>query len=73
MVFVLTLLIIVMCSSTAFSTRQKMRDMSALPEPSEDVRRLVREQRKVEAIRTYRRQTGASLLEACHVVGRQTA
>lgn len=52
------------------ANQPKARDVSALPRPSEDVKRLIEQGRKVAAIRAYRRQTGASLLEAYRVVGR---
>ncbi len=52
------------------ANQPKARDISALPRPSADVRRLIEQGRKVAAIRAYRRQTGASLLEAYRVVDR---
>jgi len=53
--------------------RPKPRDVSCLPPPSQSVRELIRSGRKIPAIRAYRRQTGASLLEASRVVGHSAA
>ncbi|WP_422938022.1 hypothetical protein [Stenotrophomonas acidaminiphila] len=50
--------------------RRKPRDVSALPAPSEEVKALLRSGRKIAAIRAYRRQCGASLLEAHRVIAR---
>ena len=44
------------------------RPTSVLPKPSNDVQRLIRQGKKVAAIRAYRKQTGASLLEARNVI-----
>lgn len=50
--------------------RRKPRDVSALPAPSDEVKALLRSGSKVAAIRAYRRQCGASLLEAHRVIAR---
>ncbi len=49
------------------------RDVSALPEPSDAVRALLRSGDRIAAIRAYRRQCGASLLEANRVIARHAA
>ena len=60
-VIVLTLVVII--------KQPRPRPTSDLPDPSNDVQRLIRQGKKVAAIRAYRRQTGATLLEASNVVG----
>lgn len=49
------------------------RDVSALPEPSDAVKALLRSGNRIAAIRAYRRQSGASLLEANRVIARHAA
>ena len=44
------------------------RPVNQMPEPGPDVHALINEKRKVEAIKLYRKQTPASLLEAKQVV-----
>jgi hypothetical protein len=53
--------------------RARPRDASALPKPSDEVKRLISGKQELAAIRAYRRQTGASLLEAYQVVRRNAA
>ncbi len=50
--------------------RRKPRDVSALPALSDEAKALLRSGRKIAATRAYRRQCGASLLEASRVVDR---
>ena len=62
LVFIIVLLII-------FSAkRPKTRPVAELPEPSEAVRELIAQKRKVAAVKAYREQTGVSLAEATQVV-----
>ena len=49
------------------------RDVSALPDPSDAVKALLRSGNRIAAIRAYRRQSGASLLEAKRVIARHAA
>lgn len=56
-----------------FAFRQEPRDVSCLPPPSQGVQELIRSGRKIPAIRAYRKQTGASLLEASRVVEHHAA
>ena len=60
-VIVLTLVVI--------AKQPKPRPNSDLPDPSSEVQCLLEQGKKVAAIRAYRRQTGATLLEASNVVG----
>ena len=60
-VIVLTLVVI--------AKQPKPRPNSDLPDLSSEVQCLLEQGKKVAAIRAYRRQTGATLLEASNVVG----
>lgn len=51
----------------------KPRAMSELPEPGQDVQDLISAGNKVVAIRAYRKQTGASLLEATRMIKHHAA
>lgn len=52
----------------AYAVRPKPRGADGLPKPANDVQQLVTAGRKVAAIKAYRKQTGASLLEATQVI-----
>jgi len=64
---VLTLLVAVL-ALFAVSLQPKPRRVPDLPAPSDDVLSLLGAGKRVRAIRAYRRQTGASLLEASRVI-----
>ena len=51
----------------------KPRNITDLPAPAEDVLGLIRSSKKVAAIRAYRKQTGATLLEASRVITHHAA
>lgn len=61
--------LVVAAAALLFGTpRVRARDTASLPAPSPDVQTLIDVGQTVAAIREYRRQTRASLLEACRVV-----
>jgi ribosomal protein L7/L12 len=63
----------VVAALAAITGRPKARAVSEMPPPSDDVKDLLRQGKKVAAARAYREQTGATLLEAHHVIGRHAA
>lgn len=63
----------VVAALAAITGRPKARAVSELPDPSDEVTHLLREGKKVAAVRAYRKQTGATLLEAHHVIKRHGA
>ena len=62
----LVLVVILSSKSTA------PRPVAELPEPGPDVHALINEKRKVDAIKLYRKQTSASLMEAKQVIEHYT-
>ncbi|MGH9439904.1 MAG: hypothetical protein ACRD22_19000, partial [Terriglobia bacterium] len=57
----------------AFSRAPPQRAAAELPAPSEAVRRYIESEQRVAAIKAYRVQTGASLVEAQNVLERHWA
>jgi ribosomal protein L7/L12 len=53
--------------------RPKQRNVAELPKPSDVVIALISGGEKISAIRSYRKQTGASLLEASRVIDASSA
>lgn len=53
--------------------RPKHRNVAELPKPSDGVTALISGGEKISAIRSYRKQTGASLLEASRVIDASSA
>ena len=68
MTYVLAIIAISIAILTLTVLKPKPREVSSLPSPSQDVIALIGLGEKVAAIRAYRKQTGASLLEARRVV-----
>jgi|HigsolmetaAR203D_1030402.scaffolds.fasta_scaffold25761_3 hypothetical protein len=66
-------IVVIVLALVVIAKQPKPRPVSDLPVPSDDVRGLIGQGKKVAAIRAYRKQTGATLLEANHVVGRYAA
>ena len=66
-------IVVVMLLLVLIANRPKPRPVSDLPVPSDGVRTLLEQGKKVAAIRAYRKQTGATLLEANNVIGRHAA
>lgn len=64
--FIVVIIIVLLLIFAA--KRPKARPVSELPEPSEEVRRLIAQKQKIAAVKAYREQTGASLAEATQVV-----
>ena len=56
-----------------FLNRPKQRNVAELPKPSDVVIALISGGEKIAAIRSYRKQTGASLLEASRVIDASSA
>jgi ribosomal protein L7/L12 len=63
----------VVAALAAIAGQPKPRAVSEMPPPSADVKDLLRQGKKVAAVRACRKQTGATLLEAHHVIGRHAA
>ncbi|MDA3914251.1 hypothetical protein [Oleiagrimonas sp.] len=68
MAIVFPLIAIFLALIAVFVSRPKPRDLSSLPTPSPAVQALIHSGKKVAAIRAYRKQVGASLLEASRVI-----
>lgn len=68
--FLLALVAFLVLLVLFFATGKKApsRPVGQLPEPSNAVRLLAREGKAIEAIKLYRKEAGASLREAKHVV-----
>lgn len=52
------------------SGKMQRQDLGPLPEPSEEVRKLAQEGKKIEAIKRYREETGLGLMESKTAVDR---
>lgn len=64
----LSALVIVFLVLAAVAFQPRPREVAALPPPSDDVLAKLESGHRVQAIRAYRQQTGASLLEASRVI-----
>jgi ribosomal protein L7/L12 len=67
-VVAISLVTIALAMFIAIKNRPKQRNPNELPAPSHAVRAFIVEGEKIAAIRTYRKETGASLLEATRVI-----
>lgn len=65
-----SIIFVLICLVVFFATGKKtpVRPVSELPTPSLAVRALINEKRTLDAIKLYRRESGASLYEAKQVV-----
>lgn len=68
-----TVLLVLILILVAPQSRLRPRKVSELPVPAGDVQGFIDAGEKVAAIRAYRRQTGATLLEAVRVVTHHAA